>query len=593
MRTTSAKSGRPSSAVSTCGASTHSIRGSIQSSTPQPHARLHIQGDRTVHPSSKGRSYVRLVSELPQSLVSALETGRTFEEWLGGRIPGLDYARISADQSTRSSVLAKGREAGTGVRHQHEENIEAGAGFGVAIVKCYEDNGITAAHSDVVRPAFVEMVDALHYRRTSEGYPVQALVATEHERVWRLAADCAKLRRAVTVTEDGLFIERRAVFDLHAKDATGDATASEDEVRKTKERIERHIRRRAIDGGTPGGRRRFGWLPPDPRSGRKINMDRDPHEWPVLREMIESALRGASWNDIARGLNSRGITTAAGNRWSGATVRQALTNPVMCGYRAIHGELVRDSATGSPIVGQWDAPATVEEWQMLVELSRQRGAKRGTRLTNGSPPPGKEPKSHRKYLFSGYLRCGATRKDGAPCNAKMGGCARSTEKNPDNAVYVCTALDCSGAARNVPDVDDYLQEIVFSMLDKRHMDARSERQPEWAGTALLRLLVEKHESLEDQRDAGTLPYADGSRKMSDLETRISGLEAAREEHFRAWQASVSGWNRSQWPAMSLTQRRAAIADVLQAVIVLPLPRGRSRRAPFDPRLLQIVPAETP
>jgi hypothetical protein len=56
-------------------------------------------------------------SFLNPSLVSALEAGRSFEEWLGGRIPGVDYARISADQSTRSAVLAKGREAGTGIRH--------------------------------------------------------------------------------------------------------------------------------------------------------------------------------------------------------------------------------------------------------------------------------------------------------------------------------------------------------------------------------------------------------------------------------------------------------------------------------------------
>ncbi|MGW0828711.1 recombinase family protein [Streptomyces sp. NPDC002845] len=336
-------------------------------------------------------------SFLNPSLVSALEAGHTFEEWLDGRIPGVDYARISADQSTRSAMVAKGREAGTGIRHQHEENIETAAAFGVAIVRSYEDNGLTAVQPAVVRPAFAEMIEALHCRRTPQGHPVQALIATEHERVWRLASDFARVHQAVTVTEEGLFIERCSVFDFYSKTNASSATVSVDEVKKTKERIERHIRRRAIDGGTPGGRRRFGWLPPDPCSGRRINMRQDPAEWPILREMIESALRGASWNDIARRLNARGIPTASGNRWSGATVRQALTNPVMCGYRTIHGELVRGPATASPVVGQWDAPATAEEWQALVELSQQRGAKRGTRLTNGSPPPGRQPRSLRRY----------------------------------------------------------------------------------------------------------------------------------------------------------------------------------------------------
>jgi hypothetical protein len=319
-------------------------------------------------------------------------------------------------------------------------------------------------------------------------------------------------------------------------------------------------------------------------------MRQDPEEWPILRGMIESALRGTSWNDVARGLNARGVRTASGNRWSGATVRQALTNPVMCGYRAIHGELVRDPDTGSPVIGQWDAPATVEEWQALVELSRQRGAKRGTRLTNGSPPPGVEPQAFRKYLFSGYLRCGATRNDGTLCNAKMGGCARPTAKNPENAVYVCTALDCAGTARSVPNMDGYLQEIVLSLLDERHNTVAS-KQPEWAGTALLQLLVEERNSFEGQPRTGGLTDEDISRKMSDLDTRISGLEAAREEHRRNQQAAATDWDPSRWSAMSLAQRRATIAEVLESVTVLPLPPGRSRRGPFDPGLLRITPMD--
>ncbi|WP_329338275.1 recombinase family protein [Streptomyces sp. NBC_00663] len=525
-------------------------------------------------------------SFLNPSLVSALEAGRTFEEWLGARIPGVDYARISADQSTRSAVLALGREAGTGVRHQHEDNIETAAAFGVAIVKFYEDNGLTAAQPTLVRPAFTEMVDALHYRRTTEGFPVQTLVAAEHERVWRLASDFARVRQAVTVTDDGLFIERQAVYDLRSK-RSEDAVAGDGEVRRTKERIERHIRRRALDGGTPGGRRRFGWLPPDPRSGLKINMRKDPEEWPVLREMIESALHGTSWNDIARRLNARAIPTASGNRWSGSTVRQALTNPVMCGYRAIHGELLRDPADGAPVVGQWDAPASVAEWQALVELSRQRGAKRGTRLTNGSPRPGTEPSSLRKYLFSGYLRCGAARKDGSPCDSKMGGSARPTATNPANAVYLCAALDCGGTARSVRDVDRHLEALVLSLLDERHATLDFER-PEWAGAPLLQRLVKERESLEHALRAGAPSDAGSLRRASDLEIRISGLEADRTKHHALRQDARGARPSSRWPGMSLEQRRAAVTTVLRSVTVLPLPPGRSRRAPFDVTLLRIT-----
>ncbi|MFI1722906.1 recombinase family protein [Streptomyces sp. NPDC020489] len=555
----------------------HPICGTSWPSTPEscPAPAYFEVSEHVVHTRRGTRMSGWSRSFLNPSLVSALETGGTFEEWLGGRIPGVDYARISADQSTRSAVLAQGRAAGTGVRHQHEENRETADAFGVAVVKFYEDNGLTAVQPTILRPAFTEMTDALHCRRTTEGFPVQALIATEQERVWRLAPDFARVRQAVTVTEEGLFIERRAVFDLHSKRSAEDTVAGEGEVWRTKERVERHIRRRAIDGGTPGGRRRFGWLPPDPRSGIRINMRKDPEEWPVLREMIESALRGTSWNAIARHLNAQRVPTASGNRWSGATVRQALVNPVMCGYRAIHGALVRDPATGAPVVGRWDAPATVEEWEALVALSRQRGSKRGTRLTNGSPPPGGEPQSFRKYLFSGYVRCGAIRDDGTPCNSKMGGCARPTAADPDNAVYMCTALDCGGTARNVRDVDRCVEAVVLSLIDERRAAVGPE-QPEWAGTPLLRSLIGKRDSL-------------GPEQTADLQTRISGLETAREEHQRIRQESLTGWDSSRWPLMSLEQRRAATGTVLRWVTVLPLPPGRSRRAAFDPGLLRITP----
>lgn len=119
-------------------------------------------------------------SFLNPELVSALQQGKTFEDWLAGRIPGVDYARISADQSLRSSTQARARKVGTGVRHQHEANEETAAEHGVAIVKFFEDNNITAADPHLVRRSFVEMTRSIHYRKVAEGYPVCAVVSVEH-----------------------------------------------------------------------------------------------------------------------------------------------------------------------------------------------------------------------------------------------------------------------------------------------------------------------------------------------------------------------------------------------------------------------------
>jgi hypothetical protein len=65
------------------------------------------------------------------------------------------------------------------------------------------------------------------------------------------------------------------------------------------------------------------------------------------------------------------------------------------------------------------------------------------------------------------------------------------------------------------------------------------------------------------------------------------LDYARKHHDIRGDA-LSTWLPSRWPMMSLDQRRAAVATVLRSVTVLPLPPGRSRRAPFDPTLPQIT-----
>ncbi len=142
-------------------------------------------------------------------------------------------------------------------------------------------------------------------------------------------------------------------------------------------------------------------------------------------------------------------------------------------------------------------------------------------------------------------------------------------------MYVCAALDCGGTARNVRDVDRCVEIVVLSLIDGRRAAAGME-QPEWAGTPLLRSLISKRDSL-------------GPEQASDLQTRISGLETARDQHQRIRQESLTGWDSSRRPVMSLEQRRAATGTVLRWVTVLPLPPGRSRRAAFDPGLLRITP----
>lgn len=540
-------------------------------------------------------------SYLNPELVRALQQGQTFEEWLDGRAPGVDYARISADQAVRSSTRALSREKGKGIRHQHTGNEEAAAAHGIAIVRFYEDNNITAADPEVTRPAFVEMTKALLHRKVPEGFPVRAVIAVEHERVWRLPEDYIRFRRAVITQGDGIFIERGKEYDIAS---TGgnivglvNSGVSEGEVTKTKERIVRDIRGRAQDGTTPGGRRRFGYLPQDPMKGRKVNEKLCPDEsfWAI--QMKNWALEGAAWKTIALRLRERGVQGATGKDWSGETVRQYLTNATNYGYRQIHGKLVVDKQ-GKPIVGKWETIGTPEEWQYICNLSKQRGAKTGSRLTNGGgknpgPPEGRA----RKYLFSGFLRCGNI-PDDVVCNTKIGGTRRPTKNDPDMHEYVCNELGCGGVARNGKEVDAHLEALVVAALEAKYKEVPKKTTP-WDGADMLALLKEKKKTHTSKWMAGDISDESFYELLPDLEENIKGLEQDREEHVASEAEAnlFSGWDRSRWygdpkkgiAPMDLTQKRMAISNILQAVIIMPLPEGRSRKAPFDPNLLRVIP----
>lgn len=542
-------------------------------------------------------------SYLNPELVQALRGGKSFEEWLDGRTPGVDYARISGDQAMRSSTQAKNKEKGRGVRHQHEENSETADAHNIAIVRFYEDNNITAADPEVIRPSFVEMTKALLHREVPEGYPVRAVISAEHERVWRLPEDYIRFRRAMITKEGGIFIERGKEYDIASVGGhivgLVNSGVSEGEVGKTKERIKRNHKRRAQDGTTPGGRRRFGYLPADPSIGRKVNEKLCPKESPYAIQMKRWGMEGAAWKTIAMRLRERGIKGASGAEWRGETVRQYLVNATNYGYREMKGELVVDK-DGNPVIGKWETIGTPDEWQFLKSLSQERGAKTGGRLTNGGGKnPGPKEGRARKYTWSGYLCCGNVPKDSI-CNTKIGGVRRPTEKEPQGHEYTCVEIGCGGVARNGIAIDSHLNELVIAALEAKYKAVPKKDVP-WEGEEALKNLQEKKKKLTGKWLSGDISEDSFYDLLPDLESSMKELLQSRREYYakQAEENEYSGWDRSRWdgdpekgiPPMDITQKRKAIGKIIQAVIILPLPEGRSRRAPFDPNLLKVIPAK--
>ncbi|WP_225850865.1 recombinase family protein [Streptomyces sp. HPF1205] len=315
------------------------------------------------------------------------------------------------------------------------------------------------------------------------------------------------------------------------------------------------VRERAAAGRQTGGHRRFGWLPGDLSDGRPHNHLLDPFESPYLRRAIEMIMAGKSERTVTRWLIDQRVPTVRGGKWTGTTVRNMVSNPAVCGYRVLGGELVRDPLTGEPVVGGWETIATPEEWLRVVRryaggsaVAIASGAAAGATSEPGTaaagPAAGSAPSSPtgaraperrriaqtRKYLLSGFLRCGRRGRDGTECGATLVG--NPVTRGTPHGSYACTSARCRGLARRMDLVDRTITDMVLDELESR--------------------------------------YGGG---LADTRNRPDPL--------------LGGFTRQRWAEFDLRQKRIAVAAVVDAVTVRPLPEGRSTRAPFDPALLEM------
>lgn len=528
--------------------------------------------------------------QIHPELQKALANGRTFEEWLGDRKPCCSYARITRDRRN---------EAGVGRQHRNCE--EFAAEHGCAIVYRYTDNHITAADPDVERPAFLRLVRDLRARRSEEGYPIHGIFVVEEERVVRLPEDYLRLHRALTVDKRGVYgvTDTRTVLDVHsdAEMIRGLLTSAmgEREVVKVKRRVKRNVRDQALEGA-PTGPRRFGWKGPDPKNGRLVNEKLEPKEAKVLREAVDLVLVGKHWSTVVEHLDNSGYLTLRGNRWSTTPVQYMLTNPALCGYRMINGELVRDPKTGEPVVGKWETVCTPEEWYKLIARCSNwfnlDGDTATSRYREKVKQEGKRDyralaEATRRFFLTNIARCGYVDEAGTMCLAKMKGMGPTGTNKQDR--YRCGDPRCYKVSRRADYADKAIELVVVKVL-KEQFSAMQPDERTWYGEETLNGLLAKRREIKDNYDAGTFSLAEYLEFRDSNDAQISESQKDRSE-FYAEQAAknlLAGFTEEKWDGFDMRQKRQAAATVLQAVIIHPVPKGRSRSAKFDPELLEPV-----
>lgn len=343
-------------------------------------------------------------------------------------------------------------------------------------------------------------------------------------------------------------------------------------------------RARAERGEPVGGTRPFGW------QADRLTLDAD--EAPLLRQAAIDFIRGRSIHSIVVEWQRREIMTSRGNLWTSRSLRLALDNPRMCGWRQLGGELVRDT-NGDPVVGRWEPVITPDQWlaiKAIMDARRGRQVYPGGKIGDIRPPDFTEY----RYLLTGILRCGRVKPDGATCNASM----RVThQRDCKQHIYVCpdkTQGGCGGVGRRGDLVDFFISELVLTKMEEEATFTSSDTVTAWPREQEYQDARNRLEALTQQWEAGQVTNDHYFRLLPRLEKSIADLRAesarfkASNERRQARATKDTAEIRKRWympeeeGGLALSQKRGHVKEALHAVVVHPAGKGRKK---FDPNLL--------
>ncbi|MFF3406468.1 zinc ribbon domain-containing protein [Streptomyces sp. NPDC002742] len=194
-------------------------------------------------------------------------------------------------------------------------------------------------------------------------------------------------------------------------------------------------------------------------------------------------------------------------------------------------------------------------------------------------PHNLEGLNHRKYLFTGYLRCGICK---APMSAK-----RVAQRG--HVIYYCPGRvrnACGKVSRRAEPVDQHLEKLVTRWEGKRTAPDASAALPEALQDAATRI-----SAIRVRKQTLITAWATGDESFSDLRpddycqtiavmnAELDLLERRAAEHEMATDATRPRDYAAEWRDGGFEQRRALIGEIFTAIHVMPSGKGR---APFNP-----------
>jgi len=286
----------------------------------------------------------------------------------------------------------------------------------------------------------------------------------------------------------------------------------------------------------------------------------------LIREAARLVLVGESLRSIARTWNAAGSTTTAGRAWNTGAVKRVLVSGRIAGLREHHHEIVAKS--------EWPGVISSAQSERLRLVLRDPARRTNVRK--------------REYLLSaGLLRCGL-------CGTRL----YARPRSGGTPCYVCasgTGFNGCGKIRRLAEpVEQLVSEAVIHRLDTPALAkavAVEEKRLQGRDRVLESVgdIEAQQADLANEWGAGRVTRAEWTAARDALQKRVDALTSRLRTEQRSAVVKDfvgrSGVLAKRWPSLSVDQRRAIVAAVLDHVRVMPARKGYNK---FDPTRFEFV-----
>jgi len=489
------------------------------------------------------------------------------------------YLRISDDREGRQ----------LGVHRQEEDSRSLAERLGVKVADVYCDDDISASiNSSKPRPDYDRLLaDA----RTGR---VKVILAYKKSRLTRRPREHEDLIDLAKDYGIRFYFVASPNFDLNTSDGRKLARMLAAQDAGDPDLIQEFTRRKKIQdaeqGKINGGKRTYGrglLLGVNPATGAPI-LDYYalvPAEVAVLQEGKERTLSGESTRSVVVDLNSRGVPTAEGNKWTVGGYRRTLLNPSYVIYDDDDPEQRGTRVhKGQHYRAQYPGIFTRAEHEALKEI-----------LAANSTPYGPRGAKSRNYVLSGIIRCGL-------CGGMMYGQGKT-----DNGRYIrryhCKKwnnrgeqVGCGRIFRIAEPLEELVTEAVLYRFDSPEVEQAlapaEDKQRVVELTKKLAQLASRRKQLAAEH--AITPYDDYGIMLEAIKSRTEAAERElvklRSSKARRTLLPSQGRLREFWEHASIEWRASVIRLVVERINVMPGRPGaqmfRGRR--FDPDLVRFV-----